>query len=75
VNQEVYGEFEFLQDKSCTPEQNKFYIPATLEVRVKGEPLDLKKHHFHTEVKAVTYHQFIVLNEDGIWKARVVFDV
>jgi SHS2 domain-containing protein len=75
VNQEVYGEFELLQDKSCTSEQNKFYIPTTLEVRVKGEPLDLKKHHFHTEIKAVTYHQFTVVNENGIWKARVIFDV
>jgi SHS2 domain-containing protein len=92
VNQEVYGEFELLQDTFCTPEQdesctpeqnkfytpekqNKFYIPATLEVRVKGEPLDLKKHHFHTEIKAVTYHQFTVFNENGIWKARVIFDV
>jgi SHS2 domain-containing protein len=76
VNQEVYGEFELLQNTFYTPEkQNTFYIPATLEVRVKGEPLDLKKHHFHTEIKAVTYHQFAVVNKNGIWKARVIFDV
>jgi SHS2 domain-containing protein len=42
---------------------------------VKGESLDLERHRFHTEIKAITYHQFAVVNENGTWKARVVFDV
>ena len=64
VHQEVYGEFEFQSIQT-----------TCLEARVKGESLDLKKHHFHTEIKAVTYHQFTVVNENGTWKARVIFDV
>jgi SHS2 domain-containing protein len=64
VHQEVYAEF----------------IPDSLrndafEATLKGEPLDLDKHQFHTEIKAVTYHQFSVIREDGFWKARVIFDV
>lgn len=64
VNQEVYAAFEFQSVQ-----------PTCLDARVKGESLDLKRHHFHTEIKAITYHQFTVVNENGIWKARVIFDV
>jgi SHS2 domain-containing protein len=64
VHQEVYSEFE-IQSLQLT----------SLEAHVKGETLDLKKHDFHTEIKAITYHQFSVFNEGGTWKARVVFDV
>ncbi len=43
--------------------------------RIKGEPLDLKRHGFHTEIKGVTYHGFKVWEEDGSWHATVIFDV
>jgi SHS2 domain-containing protein len=43
--------------------------------RVKGEPLDLTRHRFHTEIKAVTYHELKVWQEGGAWRARVIFDV
>ncbi len=42
---------------------------------VKGERLDLTRHRFHTEIKAVTYHELKVWREDGVWRARVIFDV
>jgi SHS2 domain-containing protein len=42
---------------------------------VKGEPLDLTRHRFHTEIKAVTYHELKVWQEGGAWRARVIFDV
>ncbi|HEY1269824.1 MAG TPA: archease [Candidatus Binatia bacterium] len=42
---------------------------------VKGEPLDLSRHRFHTEIKAVTYHDLRVWHEGGAWRARVIFDV
>ena len=64
VNQEVYTEFEFQSVQ-----------PTGLDAIVKGELLDLERHYFHTEIKAITYHQFTVVNEHGIWKARVIFDV
>lgn len=64
VYQEVYADFQIhaLQ-------------PTCLEATVKGEPLNAKKHRFHTELKAVTYHQLSVVQEEGHWKARVLFDV
>ena len=42
---------------------------------VKGEPLDLTRHRFHTEIKGVTYHELKVWRDDGVWRARVIFDV
>lgn len=42
---------------------------------IKGERLDLTRHSFHTEIKGVTYHGFKVWQEDGSWRARVIFDV
>jgi len=46
-----------------------------VEARVKGETLDLKRHLFFTEIKGVTYHGLRVWQENGIWHARVIFDV
>jgi SHS2 domain-containing protein len=46
-----------------------------VEGQVTGEKLDLKRHAFHTEIKGVTYHDFKVWQEDGMWHARVIFDV
>jgi SHS2 domain-containing protein len=61
------------------------FVAARCEVRkitrervegiVTGEKLDLKRHRFHTEIKGVTYHDFRVWEENGSWRARVIFDV
>ena len=40
-----------------------------------GEPYDPRRHHIKTELKAVTYHQASVRNDDGVWRGRVVVDV
>lgn len=40
-----------------------------------GEPLEESKHGLHGEVKAPTYHMLDLAEEDGLWKARVIFDV
>lgn len=64
TEQEVYCEFNI-----------HTLSPMELHAIVKGEALDLEKHHFHTEIKAITYHQFSVAQEQGQWKARVIFDV
>ena len=69
VEQEVYAEFEIVsgvQTEGCTP---------TLTAIVKGEPFDPEKHDFRTEIKAVTYHLLAVTQANGIWTARVLFDV
>jgi SHS2 domain-containing protein len=64
VHQEIYAGFDIhaLQ-------------PTQLNASVKGELLDLEKHRFETEIKAVTYHQFAIIEQNGIWKARVIFDI
>ncbi|MGE0821099.1 MAG: archease [Candidatus Binatia bacterium] len=48
---------------------------TTIHARLSGEKLDYMRHEFETEIKAVTYHQLSVRQEDGRWKARVIFDV
>ena len=42
---------------------------------VRGERLDIERHRFKTELKAVTYHQFKLEQREGRWIARVIFDV
>ena len=64
VHQEVYSEFDI-----------RTLEPTCLEARIHGEALHVETHDFHTELKAVTYHQFTVFREDNTWKARVIFDV
>ncbi len=46
-----------------------------LEATVGGETLDLAKHEMTTEIKAATYHQLAVREDEGSWFARVIFDV
>ena len=49
--------------------------PGRVDSKVKGEALDLERHAFHTEIKGVTYHELKVWQQDGKWRARVIFDV
>ncbi len=46
----------------------------TLEAEIGGERLDLKRHAFDNEVKAVTLHEFQVKKND-VWCVQVVLDV
>lgn len=64
VHQEVYAEFRI--DALRTD---------ALTATISGEPLEPEKHDFHTEIKAITYHQFCVTHEHNFWQARVLFDV
>ena len=50
-------------------------MPERVEGLISGECLDLERHRFYTEIKGVTYHHFKVWQEDGMWRARVIFDV
>lgn len=45
-----------------------------LEAEIGGERLDLKRHAFDNEVKAVTLHEFRVKKND-LWCVQVVLDV
>lgn len=46
-----------------------------VQARLAGELLDFERHDFATEIKAVTYHQLWVRQENDRWRARIIFDV
>lgn len=46
----------------------------TLHAEIGGERLDLNKHAFDNEVKAITLHEFSVKKND-VWCIQVVLDV
>ena len=41
----------------------------------KGEKLDLSRHHYKVEIKAVTYHEMYVKHEGGRFVARFLLDL
>jgi SHS2 domain-containing protein/molybdenum-dependent DNA-binding transcriptional regulator ModE len=45
-----------------------------LEAGVLGEPVDTARHRFRLDVKAATYHQ-LEIRQNQFWRARVIFDV
>jgi SHS2 domain-containing protein len=49
--------------------------PARLEATVAGEPLRAGKHHVRMDIKAVTYHQLAVWQDDEGWGVRVYLDI
>ena len=60
------------EEKAQPPPEITWSLVAT----VRGEPIDPKRHALRADVKAVTYHQFeVVQTETGGWKARVVVDI
>jgi SHS2 domain-containing protein len=46
-----------------------------LRAIASGERFDEERHPFKTTVKAATYHQLKIEQVDGIWKARIIFDL
>ncbi len=40
-----------------------------------GEKINPKKHRLKTEIKAVTYHQLKVEQENSLWVGRIIFDI
>ena len=52
------------------------YLTATsLKAVARGEVFDPSRHRFKTEIKAVTYHQVEVIQKEGMWIGRVIFDI
>lgn len=47
----------------------------SLEATAWGEVFDPEIHTMKTEVKAVTYHQLEVVEDDQGWQAQVIFDI
>jgi SHS2 domain-containing protein len=49
--------------------------PTYLDATLKTVPFDLNLHEVLCEVKAVTYHQIEVVQEDDRWETRVTLDL
>ena len=47
----------------------------TLEGIAKGEKLNLTKHHYKVEIKAVTYHEMQIVQHNGAFTARFLLDL
>src|SRR3972149_294317 len=43
--------------------------------RARGERIDRERHRLHFGVKAVTRHMLEVVEEDGGYRAQVLFDI
>lgn len=48
---------------------------AGLKVSLSGEPYQPAKHSINTHIKAVTYHDFQIWQDDAGWHIRILFDV
>ena len=46
-----------------------------LEGIARGEPLDLERHHYKIEIKAVTYHEMEIKQEKDIFTAKFLLDL
>ncbi|OGW84935.1 MAG: hypothetical protein A3C35_05510 [Omnitrophica bacterium RIFCSPHIGHO2_02_FULL_46_11] len=49
--------------------------PQTLQAQVGGEPLDNAKHELGREVKAITLHQFKLIQEQSRYFTEVILDI
>jgi SHS2 domain-containing protein len=47
----------------------------SLEGTTKGEPLDLDRHHYKVEIKAVTYHEMEIKEGKGMITVRFLLDL
>jgi len=61
-----------MSDFSVKIKQNKGYF---LEGIAKGERLNLDKHHYKVEIKAVTYHEMDIKQEKGKASVRFLLDL
>jgi SHS2 domain-containing protein len=53
-------------------QHNSSYL---LEGIIKGEPLELDRHHYKVEIKAVTYHEMEIKQEKDMITARFLLDL
>lgn len=49
--------------------------PAQIRAKGWGEPRDRDRHHARIVVKAATYHQLEIAEQDGHWTAQVFLDI
>lgn len=47
----------------------------SLTATLNGEKINPKKHQLGNDIKAVTYHQFKLVKQKGVWMAQVLLDI
>ncbi|MBI4970466.1 MAG: archease [Candidatus Omnitrophica bacterium] len=68
--------FLFSRDKFLFSKITKFdFNDRELSADIEGEILDPKRHGLGLEIKAVTYHDFSLVETPKGFEARVIFDV
>lgn len=66
----------FLKIEDCRIEENATESEAVkLAATATGEAIAAQRHRLGTDVKAVTFHNFSLTREEGLWRATVVLDV
>ena len=58
--------------------QVEFHVHVSdggVQATARGEPFDPSRHQSEHEVKAITYHELKVANEDSDWIAEVIVDI
>ncbi len=46
-----------------------------LDATLAAVPFDIDRHEVLCEIKAVTFHQIAVTEKDGLWEAKIIFDL
>lgn len=49
--------------------------PAIVRAAVYGEEFDGARHERRLLLKAATYHNIVVTEEEGVWRLEVIFDI
>lgn len=58
-------------DASIVMEKSKIFLTAN----VKGENIDLRRHVYHIEAKAITYHEMSIKQDKDTFKIRYLVDL
>jgi len=63
------------EDFITTGFRNSVIKDGKFETTALGFHLNPENHHIETEIKAVTYHLMKIVENEGVWKTDVIFDV
>lgn len=62
--------------KGFIPKEYKLRIKDNLlQAHLSGDRFDAKRHRIKIEIKTPTYHDFLLQEENGTYKTRIIFDV
>lgn len=71
----LFKEFDVHEITTSKHEKTSPSTSLTIKAIGSGEIFDYERHTILTEVKAATYHQIEVKENNGKWQARIIFDL